>query len=219
MKHRIKTLWVAAILIGLAAQAAAQLATTSVVVRPNPRIGLGVALGKEVYEITDNGAVNQVDFPTFYVPVFIHPNLRLEPEIGFVRYSTTTGVSIIRNSILLTGCGAFIGHWCGPVYLYGGGRVAWIRNTHFVQSMIGAGKTTTLIDLMWGPALGGEYFFTPHLSLGGEIQFNFVKYKEYKITDYTADEPTGAVERLVKRTSARTKPLVFVRWYFGSCKE
>jgi hypothetical protein len=217
MKHRVKTLWAAAILIGLAAQAAAQLATTTVVVRPNPRIGLGVALGKEVFEITNNGTVNQVDFPTFYIPVFIHPHLRVEPEIGYVRNAESLSGLTNTNTVLLAGIGVFLTTWAGPVNLYYGARVDGVWKT--IHQEFPAADETKWVDWIWGPALGGEYFFTPHLSLGGEIQFNLIRYDVKTIKDDSVNDPSGSTGHELKRTSLRTKPLVFVRWYFGKGRD
>jgi len=58
------------------------------------------------------------------------------------------------------------------------------------------------MDFFIGPAVGGEYFFSEHFSLGGEIQGNFVFLGQY-------DDDSETKESMFKM-----KPLVFVRWYF-----
>jgi len=60
------------------------------------------------------------------------------------------------------------------------------------------------IDFYIGPALGAEYLFTKRFSLGGEIQLNFISIGQWD-GDLSAENSESVV---------RTKPLIFVRWYF-----
>lgn len=57
-------------------------------------------------------------------------------------------------------------------------------------------------DYYFGPAMGGEYFFSKHFSLGGEVQLNYVFIGRWDGGDGGGTE--GGI---------RTKTFIFVRWY------
>ena len=213
MKDKKRMLWIAVFCLCAAAMLTAQ------TVAPNRgiRIGLGVAIGKEVLAVNDQEesfipSINQVDLPTFYIPILIIPTIRIEPEFGYLKASSSVGGIDRDVSLMLFGGGVFLTQWYGPVDLYFGGRFDLLKSSVHVNKPVD--QTTTRTDLIYGPAVGGEYFFDSlkKLSIGGEIQFNFVKLGEIKgEEDRAANAGTGKIDRSI----VRTKPLIFVRWYFG----
>ncbi|TEU00108.1 MAG: hypothetical protein E3J23_03460 [Candidatus Stahlbacteria bacterium] len=164
-------------------------------------IGLGVSLGKELYM----GGLTLLDFPTFYLPITLSSNFRIEPEIGYYRYSSEFENSETTETYLTVGCGIFLISQKGKTNIYYGLRLGFIRVYEYDkwiwngQDVYEAHRT----DYYIGPAIGGEYFFNKHLSLGGEIQVNFISIGKW--SDSTGKHSVSVT---------RTKPLIFVRWYF-----
>jgi hypothetical protein len=163
-------------------------------------IGLGVSLGKEFFM----GGLTMHDFPTFYLPITLS-NFRIEPEIGYYRYSGEFEDYETIETYLTVGCGIFLISQRVNTNIYWGLRLGFIRVYEYEkltwngQDIDEAHRT----DYYIGPAIGGEYFFNKHLSLGGEIQLNFISIGQWS-------DDTGTQSESV----TRTKPLVFVRWYF-----
>jgi opacity protein-like surface antigen len=143
---------------------------------------------------------------------------------GFWRYSYSYSNEDNEESkytLWDVGCGAFFTTWCGPVNLYFGGRVGILRASYsykytyiYDSSSITSDGDGSRTDWVYGPAVGGEYFFTKNLSIGGEIQFNFQSVGEWKWEDEEEEEEdTGEYSESIMYT----RPLIFVRWYLG-CK-
>ncbi len=165
------------------------------------RIGFGVSLGKEIVEIGE--AYTMLDFPSFYLPISLSSNFRFEPEIGYLRYSGSDEDWEESRSILSIGCGIFSVTQKGKVDIYYGVRLG-LRSTSRSYQFTWDGVDSvdeSKTDFYIGPAIGGEYFFTDHLTLGGEIQLNYIF-----IGQWSDGEDSESV--------IRTKPLIFVRWYF-----
>jgi len=164
------------------------------------RIGFGVSLGKEIIEIGED--YTMLDFPSFYLPISLSSNFRFEPEIGYLRYSGSDEDWEESYSILSIGCGIFSVTQKGKVDIYYGVRLG-LRSTSYSYSYTWDGVDSvdeSKTDFYIGPAIGGEYFFTKHLTLGGEIQLNYIFIGQW-------DDGGGS------ESAIRTKPLIFVRWY------
>ncbi|MBA7694284.1 hypothetical protein ES703_102891 [subsurface metagenome] len=164
------------------------------------RIGFGVSLGKEIMEIGE--AYTLLDFPSFYLPISLSSNFRIEPEIGYYRYSGSDEDWEESYSILSIGCGIFSVTQKGKVDIYYGLRLG-LRSTSYSYRYTWDGVDSvdeSKTDFYIGPAIGGEYFFTKHLTLGGEIQLNYIFIGQW-------DDGEGS------ESVIRTKPLIFVRWY------
>ncbi|MBA7522587.1 hypothetical protein ES705_14707 [subsurface metagenome] len=165
------------------------------------RIGFGVSLGKEIMEIGE--VYTLLDFPSFYLPIRLSPAFRIEPEIGYYRYSGSDEDWEESRSILSIGCGIFSVTQKGKVDIYYGLRLGIMRISYsYSYTWDGVDSDDdSKTDFYIGPAIGGEYFFTDHLTLGGEIQLNYIF-----IGQWSDGEDSESV--------IRTKPLIFVRWYF-----
>ncbi|HHS12244.1 MAG TPA: hypothetical protein ENN03_00585 [bacterium] len=175
----------------------------------NLRIGLGAAIGKEIlpYSMGSGFVFKMVDFPSFYIPIIIASNFRVEPFFGFYNLKFEEGDDWESLNYMEYGAGLFFMKWFGPVDLYGG-----VRFGFFFSKMAGeyndSESSWSRNDLFVGPALGGEYFFTRHLSLGGEVQFIYTKWGDEK---YEPSSPNGSDDLTV--TEMKTKTLFFIRWY------
>jgi len=161
------------------------------------RVGIGVSLGKQIFGIDDGAALTLFDFPSICIPIITSPKFRLVPEIGLYRYSRSTDGSDYSYMILSMGCGIFPMIQKGNGYIYYGGRLGLVRMSYSNEN-----DDDSKIDFYIGPAIGGEYFFTDHLSLGGEAQLNYTFMGQFEYDDDVS-------ESLIS-----SKTLIFVRWYF-----
>ncbi len=214
--NRFRTITgIALLCVAVACPALAQSLSLTHVERP--MLGLGVAIGKEVSTLGDFSdpvvSVHQVDFPSIYLPIRVNPGLKIEPEFGLMRYTIDASSVDQTFSIMLIGAGAFFLMNVGPVDLSWGLRFAMIKESYDHDGA--ADYTVTRNDMVYGPALGGEYFFTRNFSLGGEVQFNYVKLGEIETDGDDAPNNGTAEDEKIKQSILRTKPLIFVRWYFG----
>ena len=162
------------------------------------RIGIGVSIGKEVLA-ADGMQLTLFDFPSFYLPISLSSNFRFEPEIGYYRYSGSGEDWKQSYSILSIGCGIFLMTRKGNVDIYYGARLGLISTLSSYEYTWSDGEESKT-DFYVGPAIGGEYFFTKHLTLGGEIQFNYISMGQWD----DGEDSESVI---------RTKPLIFVRWY------
>jgi len=165
------------------------------------RIGIGVSIGKEI--TFEEGTFTLLDFPSFYVTLIGFSYFRVEPEIGYYRYSSSDENLKSSHEILSVGCGFFYAIRKEKVDVYFGMRLGVIQTSSYFKSPLDEWDRSK-IDFYIGPALGGEYLFTKRFSLGGEIQLNFISIGQWD-GDLSAENSESVV---------RTKPLIFVRWYF-----
>lgn len=169
-------------------------------------IGFGVSLGKEIF--AEEGLILTVfDFPSFYIPVIISTGFRIEPEIGLYRYSVSDDFWKQSYSIFAMGCGFFSMTHKEKVDIYYGMRIKLRRissSYEFQYSWYGYQESekdkSSKTDVYIGPAVGGEYFFSRNLSIGGEIQLNYVFLGHWDDNNSSASE-------------IKTNTLIFLRWY------
>ena len=172
--------------------------------------GFGVAMGKEPFVwFWDIENISFLDFPSFYMPIQVHRLFRIEPQFGYYKYNFSYGSGYPEIfSVLDTGIGAFYTWWFGPVDLYFGARFGW-QFWKFYEKRNQDSDTEKRTDFYCSPTIGGEYFFTRNLSIGGEIQFQFINYGPW-IENSEPDESDIKVWK--------SKTLFFVRWFFGRSK-
>jgi hypothetical protein len=173
------------------------------------RIGFGAALGKEIFP-QEEMPLTLLDFPSFYIPIIVAPSFRIEPHFGIVKYSGSDTDWEESYTVMDFGVGLFFLRWYGMVDLYFGARIGMMRYSYSEEYTWDTTTETydgSRSDLYLAPAFGGEYFFTPHLSLGGEIQFNYVMIGDW-------DEENGSdSDEDVNESLIKTKTLFFIRWY------
>lgn len=159
------------------------------------RVGIGISIGKEI--MFEEGTFTLLDFPSFYVTFILSSHFRVEPEIGYYRYSSSWSDPYSEGKssygILSVGCGLFYTIRKEKVDIYYGARLGFIRTSSYYKSSWNEWNGTTetdrsRVDFYIGPALGGEYFFTKHLSLGGEIQLNYISIGEWVVKELEPDE-------------------------------
>jgi hypothetical protein len=176
---------------------------------PNqPRLGLGVSFNSTVLGVqplvTDTAAFVR---PKFYVPIFLAPNVRIEPEIGWLK--TKNDNDSTTNSAFDLGVGAMILKAVNPaVDLYGGARLSlvWVKTEQIVGG--GAFQRVEQRNFAFAPVFGGEYKPSPWFSVGVEAQLNLI---------FLGDEDvwTNGVKTTGSGGDAQTlEGLAFLRVYF-----
>jgi Outer membrane protein beta-barrel domain len=154
-------------------------------------------------------------------PIDLAGVFRLEPELGLSHVSTAdddddsrteTSATVVRPAI-----GAFFRFPLGPTASgYVGGRLGpQFASSSTTQTVFDTNQEITVdasrVDFAIGPAFGGEYFFSKHFSIGGEVALNFVfvgnESQEVTPGPTPADNDDSGV-------IAGTNTLLFVRTFF-----
>lgn len=173
-----------------------------------PFIGLGVGLPTS--ELGTVAGVFGIDggvvAPQLYVPINVLPNLRIEPQIGFLTWSDdATGD---ERSFWSIGTGAF---WLMPlaesVNMYVGPRLVLAFFKEEEPTGIGVQKRSAT-DVLLAAALGGEAFLHPRLSLGAEGQIGYTW-----LGDVEETSETGQKSETPGGSSLATQGILFVRVY------
>lgn len=144
-------------------------------------VGIGVALNPVAIVVNNTDMFLPVGLMNIYVPLQISPHLRVEPECGIlsIRDNTTGNNAIQQQTWQYVRFGTGVFYTWQPIastQLYTGVRGGLLRHTT-------ARETTNDIipkreSAQWsyytGLCLGGEYYFSPHFSLGAEAQLYYV---------------------------------------------
>ena len=151
----------------------------------------------------------------FYVPINIGEKFKIEPELGYVRAKTKVSTTGSSTEQTLT-------QWrlaAGLFYMfpqkasltpYIGPRVGIVKSSEtqkFDTSRVIFVDKVSQTDFFLGLALGGEYYFSSHFTLGGEFQFNYVSIGEHSEEDVPPSTITDG-------DLFSTNGLLFIRWYF-----
>jgi hypothetical protein len=151
-------------------------------------IGLGVTLNPiALADLDGDLAVLPIGLTNFTVPIRLGDGFRLEPELGILRLTTQvsgTGFSgESTETVLRYGLSAhfFLAEASSDFRPYVGPRVGFVRNTQD-SSSDGSSFESKRTDSYFGVAIGGEYWFTPRFSLGGEVQLNRVSIGDEEVT-------------------------------------
>lgn len=121
-----------------------------------PTVGLGIH-------------INQLN--KIIVSINIIDHIRIEPAIGYNFYTDKNNDS--KSNSLLFGFGVY-GMWQkGQLNIYAGLKSGFIRDS---RTSITTTREENLFTV--GPAIGCEYFFGQHFSLGGLLSLSTYLYKE-----------------------------------------
>ena len=164
-----------------------------------------------------------------YLPVTLTRNFRVEPRFGIYSFSTESSNSLspsqpTKDNLTLTHIGVSI-EYLVPVtekfQIYAGPRAGlnFLSETSSYYGYTGYpayGNITTTqseTDFVISGIFGAEYFPLRELSVGGEIDFNYVSFGD---PDYTETPALNTTQGTTTRTQSlvSTGALLFVRWYF-----
>ena len=171
------------------------------------RLGIGIGLPtSEIASLFATAPVGSFSPPFLYVPINLTPQIRLEPQLGFLSAKQDGGDDF---SVFGVGTGAFfLVPLGGQAQLYVGPRIVFMRTTETNVSGSGITTDTTGNDWWLAAALGGEVMLHPRVSLGGEAQLGYTAIgdRESVTAGVKTIEPGGS--------STGTQGVVFVRVYF-----
>ena len=193
-----------------------------------PGLGLGIDVGDSPLQaIGSLGGITT----SLLVPVMIGQRFRLQPSVGYLRASlertSSPFTSSSRVKRLTLGLAA---HYLFPVkdalriYLGGGVGLGWSKVED--RSSDGQGRsfssTEKRTDRLLNAVAGGEYFFSPRFSVGGEVRLDYVTFGDPESSQIIIPPPPlppipppNVTEDLsVTQTSAQ----ITVRWYFGEVR-
>jgi len=207
--NRILRIAAAAAALALAAPAVAQQSTQTT----QGKVGIGV--GMPTTEVgsffnTLNSITGVPEGPQIYVPINVTPNLRIEPQFGYL--SNNDDELDETDSSFTLGAGVlYLMPIAQQTNLYVGGRLAltWAKDESHPGFAGGALVKTTQRSTMFAPVLGGEYVPNPRFSVGAEGQLQFVSLGDPK------QEVAGGGTATAQGGSIKsTQALLFVRVYF-----
>lgn len=189
-----------------------------------PQVGVGVSL-----DVTPTGDFSLFDelhltgrTGNIHVPIQVAPRVRLEPMIGYAHESqeTTNGSATFKASGTLWRVGVGLLFQLSShedFQAYAGGRVGLARRSaKFTDSDPNFPPPTTTKasqkNTFLAAALGGEFYFSPRFSLGGEAQLVYTDLGDVKASANPAPPfPTPGVGE--SGNELTTAGLIVVRWY------
>ncbi len=179
--------------------------------------GIGTSLNPTAIFAGDGDlALFNVGLGNVYFPLIIGSSFKLEPEFGLLRLAekTTDGTTSSESSATLTrlGIGVF---WVTPIResfrAYVGPRVGIVRNSESSRFDTEPERKVTQTNLVLELATGGEYLFSSHFSLGGEVRLGYINVGESKVTPAPTPMPPP-VDR--SESILTTNALILLRWYY-----
>ena len=198
----------------LAGMAMLTIAATAEAQERGVTFGIGTSLNPTAIFSGDGELVLlPVGLGNLYFPLIIGSHFKLEPEFGLLRVSEKRIFSStsVESSTTLTrlGIGAF---WIAPIResfrAYVGPRVGIVWNSESSRSPGVAERKVRQTSLVLELATGGEYLFSSHFSLGGEVRLTYINVGERKVTPPPPfpSEQSGSI--------LTTNALIMLRWYF-----
>jgi len=162
------------------------------------RIGIGVIFNDIWQDIFYNENI-----PTIYIPIDMNGKFRIEPELSYYTASTEDDNYTRDESSLRIGLSVFGLKQYEKVRIYYGLRFAYLSLSQ-KRTYSDDTRESEASRLNLGPAIGAEYLFTDHFSLGAEVGFSFT----LKV-DTEGDDTLYYNQNI---NGSRTK--IFIRFYF-----
>ncbi len=195
----------------IAILAVAAALTVPAAARAETKVGLGI--GFEPFALVSSlpNALTTTTIPpvSFYVPIDVIPQLRIEPSFGYWHLGANRNLfNPYSVSLTSLGVGGFYRFsQPAPVGFYAGARFTFVFNTASTFNPI-PGTTTDVseTDIFFAPTLGAEYAPSPHFSLGTEFQL--------RVAFYGNPSTTGAPTPALDRSGFSTAAVIFLRYFF-----
>jgi hypothetical protein len=201
----------------VAAAAALSFAPAARAETASPKVGIGV--GVEPLNLAS--AFAQTNFAnlvtnqppvSFFVPINIVPQFRIEPSFGYWAASADknrlpNGATYRFSATSLGIGGFFVFAPPAPVGFYVGARLTLLWNSSSDVDQ-GPPQTTTdtkETDFFFAPSLGAEYAFSPHFTVGAEVQLPIAFYGNPTVAGRTV---------ILDRTGVSTNTVIFLRYFF-----
>jgi hypothetical protein len=192
--------------------------------RPGP-VGLGIGIDAvpntvtSVFGFDADGRTGMI-----LVPIQVATRIRLQPALGYWRFSQEVSDAVSRFEQSLTQWSAGLAlHYLFPLaqraQTYVGSSIAFNRlseteRTEFSSSSPSR-RTAKRTDTVLSAIAGGEYFFASRFSMGGEVQLQYLKAGDVETsiepTPIPSPVPTPEFDASVIQTNGQ----FVIRWYFG----
>ncbi len=190
-------------------------------------VGLGIGLDAvpntvtSVFGFDADGRTGMI-----LVPVQVATRIRLQPALGYWRFSQNVHDAVSRFEQNLTQWSAGLAlHYLFPLaqktQTYVGSGIAFNRLSETERTEISPSppskRTAKRTDIVLSAIAGGEYFFAPRFSMGGEVQLQYLMAGDVK----TSVEPTPTPPPVPIPTPefdasvVQTNGQLVIRWYFG----
>jgi len=171
----------------------------------NVSVGFGVGIEPlGLLGVSPNGFNIAQPGASFYVPIQLSPQLRIEPSIGFRHLGVNGGSD---NAWALGVGGLFYFAQPTPTGFYVGGRLGL---AHF-STTTGSGVTEvsdTATDFSIAPVLGAEFAFASKFTIGAEAQLPLTFVGN---PSHTAGGTTTTTN--VDRAAVSTNAVIFFRYF------
>ncbi len=166
------------------------------------RAGIGVVFHNVWQDLFLDGNI-----PTIFIPIDANSKLRIEPEFSYVRLKSKNDYTERISTSFRIGIGVFGKTDKNKTLIYYGLRFGYTRATYnyYSHDPYGNDSSKEKTDrFFFGPAVGGEYFYNSHFSIGCEVGFRYITFQsEENVNTYDLNERiTG------------TKANIFLRFYF-----
>jgi hypothetical protein len=187
-------------------------------------VGLGIGYNTPVIfaRIGSPIPLSIMDFATVQIPIRLSPTVRFEPEIGYLSESIELSYSsqLLESSasmVRISGGLMFIAASYGSTNIYVGPRIAaqFYSTTETTPGFMSGSVEKTEskgTNLFFMGCVGAEHFFSPHFSLGAEVQLSYVSFGKPETTVTTPSPFPSPI--MTKRTIFGINSLTHVRWYF-----
>jgi len=167
-----------------------------------------VGIGVNVLDITN---IISGQGSTIYIPINVASAFRLEPFLGFntISYDPEGDADESETNMQL-GIGILPTIRRKNAVIYIGGRIGIAFGSEENKDSNGdVYRKNSDFSFGLGPVLGGEYYFNPHISLGGEMAISY-RTSTYK-TDYTNQFQDDEEDKI---SGIGTESKIFIRFYF-----
>ena len=183
------------------------------------KVGIGVNLIQATIapDLSGGGTFGAVALGDILVPIHFGQRFKLEPWLGVVRSREKSEDTGFTSEEKLTqwrfGTGLYYRFPASESFVpYFGPRVGLLL-TSFSNEFTNGGSSKFELsetDFLIGLALGGEYFFSGHFSLGGEVQLNYISLGEPTEKVDGTEITNGSLSRSLFSNGAS----ILARFYF-----
>ncbi len=182
-------------------------------------LGVGFDLGDSPYEVLFG--FSGTNTARLLVPIMVSRRIRLQPSVSY--FKATRGQSFSgqtdKQSFRRWGLGLAI-HYLFPVkksmQAYVGAAAEFGKSKDEQSNPFGGGSSssTTRSDRTLSVLGGGDYFFSPRFSVGGEVRLDFATIGDPNV-DIVPPPPVPFPDVDEDLSVTQTNAQVIVRRYFG----
>ena len=184
------------------------------------KVGIGVNLIQATIspDLSGGGNFGAVALGDILVPIHFGQRFKLEPWLGVFRFKEKSEDTGFTSDEKVTqwrfGTGLYFRFPTSESFVpYFGPRVGLMLTSFSDENTFTGGSSKFELsetDFLIGLALGGEYFFSGHFSLGGEVQLNYISLGEPTVKDDGIEITDGSLSRNLFSNGAS----ILARFYF-----